>query len=464
MKDLTQGPIGRHLVEMSIPIAVGMLLQTLYFLVDLYFVSRLGDAAIAGVSAAGNVMMVVFALTQMLGVGTVALMSHAVGRKDQAEAIHIFNQSIVLAVMCAAVTVGGGYGLAGWYMGTLGADAATREAGVSFLHAFIPGLGLQFALVVMGSALRGTGIVKPTMVVQMVTVLLNTVLAPVMIAGWGTGLPLGVAGAGWASTISVAAGVAVLSVYYVKLESYVSFDGAQLAPDVRTWGRLLNIGIPSGGEFLFMGLYSAIIYWIIRDFGAAAQAGFGIGSRILQAVFLPAMAVAFAAAPIGGQNFGARLPQRVRETFNVSAIACCSIMLALAVIVHWQGASMVRFFTADEQVVAFASEFLSVISFNFVAAGLVFTCSSLFQALGNTWPSLISMATRVLTFAIPAVWLSARPGFQIVDAWHLSVVTVIIQACLSYVLARLQMRERLGPLSVVPRVEGVAQAVAQQVE
>src|SRR5437763_14306088 len=112
MKDLTQGPIGRHLVEMSIPIAIGMLLQTLYFLVDLWFVSRLGDAAIAGVSAGGNLMFVVFALTQMLGVGTVALMSHAVGRKDQAEAIHIFNQSVVLAVLCAIIVLVGGYAVA----------------------------------------------------------------------------------------------------------------------------------------------------------------------------------------------------------------------------------------------------------------------------------------------------------------------------------------------------------------
>ena len=142
MKDLTTGPIGRHVVQMSVPIAVGLILQTLYYLVDLYFVSRLGDATIAGVSAAGNVFFIVMALTQMLGVGTVALVSHAVGRKDQKEANHIFNQSVVLALICAVVTLVGGYGLADWYLGTVGADAATQAAGVSFLHAFIPGMGL----------------------------------------------------------------------------------------------------------------------------------------------------------------------------------------------------------------------------------------------------------------------------------------------------------------------------------
>ena len=444
MKDLTTGPIGRHVVQMSVPIAVGLILQTLYYLVDLYFVSRLGDATIAGVSAAGNVFFIVMALTQMLGVGTVALVSHAVGRKDQKEANHIFNQSVVLAILCAAVTLIGGYGLADWYLGTVGADAATQAAGVAFLHGFIPGMGLQFALVVMGSGLRGTGIVKPTMVVQMATILLNIVLAPIMIAGWGTGIPLGAAGAGWASTIAVAGGTVLLAVYFLKLEQYVGFDTREWKPDLRSWGRMLNIGIPSGGEFAFMSLYAAIVYWIIKDFGASAQAGFGIAGRVMQSIFLPAMAVAFAAAPIAGQNYGARLPARVKDTFKTSLIACVGIMLVLAFFVHWKGASMIAYFSNDPAAVAFGSQFLSIISWNFAAMGVVFTCSSLFQGLGNTWPSLFSMATRVVTFAVPAIWISSKPGFDVVDIWHLSVATVLFQACLSLTLLYFQFRSRLA--------------------
>src|SRR5207248_11016827 len=102
MKDLTQGSITRLLVAMAVPIAIGMLFQTLYFLVDLYFVARLGEAAIAGVSTAGTISFVILALTQMLGVGTVALVSHAVGRKDQAEANLVFNQSVLLSAIWAA--------------------------------------------------------------------------------------------------------------------------------------------------------------------------------------------------------------------------------------------------------------------------------------------------------------------------------------------------------------------------
>src|SRR6202789_1447791 len=276
MKDLTDGSIAKNILQMAVPIAAGMFFQTLYFLIDLFFVAGLGDSAIAGVGAAGNIMFIVFALTQVLGVGTVALISHAVGRKDQADATLVFNQSLALSATCAAATLLIGYGAGHSYMQALGAGPATVLAGTRYLYWFLPSLALQFALVVMGSALRGTGIVQPTMVVQVLTVILNAVLAPVLIAGWGTGFPLGVAGAGLASSLSVGVGVVLLAVYFHRLEKYVAFDSAGWRPHLATWGRLLRIGLPAGGEFALMFIYMAVIYSIIRRFGSDAHAGLRI--------------------------------------------------------------------------------------------------------------------------------------------------------------------------------------------
>jgi Na+-driven multidrug efflux pump len=188
-----------------------------------------------------------------------------------------------------------------------------------------------------------------------------------------------------------------------------------------------------------------VVYWTIRGFGAEAQAGFGIGGRVMQAVFLPAMAVAFAAAPVAGQNFGAGFHDRTRQTFATSAIIGTSLMLVLTVLIQLEAERMVGFFTKDAAVIAVAAGFLHIISFNFVASGVIFTCSSMFQALGNTIPSVISSATRILTFAIPAVWLSTRPGFQIRHIWLLSVSTVVVQLVVSLLLLRHQFRRRLDP-------------------
>jgi putative MATE family efflux protein len=445
MRDLTQGSIARPIVALAVPIFAGMLLQTLYYIVDLYFVSRIGNAAIAGVSAAGNITFLVFALTQMLGVGIVALISQAVGRKDASEANLVFNQSLVLSLLFSVLTLVCGYAGTTAYMGKLGADAQTVMMGTTYLHWFLPGLALQFALVAMGSALRGTGIVKPTMVVQGLTVLINIVLAPVLIAGWVSGHPLGVAGAGLASTIAIAFGVVLLAMYFFKLEKYVQLHPTMWAPRLKIWLRVFNIGLPAGGEFALMFGYMAIIFWIIRTFGSAAQAGFGVGSRVMQAIFLPAMAVAFATAPIVGQNFGARRIERVRATFRSSAFMTCGVMLLLTLICQLQSASLIRPFSTEAAVVAVGAQFLTIISWNFVASGIIFTCSSTFQGLGNTWPSLASSASRLITFVGPAIWLSGQPWFQIRHLWYMSVATVTLQALTSLFLIRREFKRRFKP-------------------
>jgi len=444
MHDLTQGPITRHIVKLAVPIAVGMLFQTLYFLIDLYFVSGIGDAAIAGVGAAGNLTFIVMALTQVLGVGTVTLIAQAVGRKDHDDAQLVFNQSLAIATVCALLTLAGGMVFTAPYMRTLGAGAATQAAGIEYLDWYLPGLALQFAIVAMGSALRGTGIAKPTMLVQMLTVIINAVLAPVLIAGWGTGHALGVAGAGLASTISIAVGVVLLALYFLKLEKFVAFVPRLWAPQLATWGRILRIGLPAGGEFALMFIYLGVIYMVIRDFGSTAQAGFGIGSRVMQAIFLPAMAIAFATSPVAGQNVGAQRFDRVRETFRSAALIGSVIMLVLTLICQVRPEWFVHPFSHDPAVIGVASEFLRYISWNFVASGLLFTCSGMFQALGNTVPSLVSSASRLVTFALPAIWLSRQPGFELHQVWILSMASVALQALFSLWLLRRQF-QRLQP-------------------
>jgi len=445
MQDLTEGSIPRHIASLAVPIAIGMVFQTLYYLVDLYFVARIGESEIAGLTSAGNVQFLVMALTQVLGVGTMALIAQASGRKNREDANLIFNQSLGLAAVCATATLVGGYGFARTYMNALGADERTIAAGIQYLYWFIPGLGLQFALVAMGSALRGTGIVKPTIFVQIFTVALNAALAPFMIGGWLTNRPLGVLGAGLSTSISIAVGVVMLLWYFVRLERFVKFDAGQIRPRAEAWKRILRVGLPPGGEFALMFVYMAIIYWAIQDFGAEAQAGFGVGSRVMQAIFLPAMAVAFATAPVAGQNVGAGLHDRVRQTFRTAVLVGGAIMLTLTLFCQVRPDLLVGAFTDDAAVIAVGGGFLRIISWNFVATGFIFTCSSLFQALGNTVPSLLASVTRLATFAIPAVLLSRLPGFELRHLWYLSVTTVALQAGVSWWFLRSEFRRKLRP-------------------
>jgi putative MATE family efflux protein len=440
MRDLTQGPITKTIIAMAAPVAAGMIFQTLYLLVDLYFVAALGDAAVAGVGAAGTLMFMVMAITQILGVSTVALMSQSVGRKDQSGANLVFNQSMMLSVGLGVLTLIVGLLSADAYMAQIAADMATREQGAIFLRWFIPGMALQFALMAMASALRATGIVKPGMLVQMITVVLNTILAPILIAGWGPGPALGVMGAGLASSISVTVGIVILLYYFIKQEKYVKFDKAQFKPDMAVWKRMLDIGLPAGGEMLLMFVYFAVIYLVIQDFGAAAQAGFSIGGRIMQSIFMPTMAIAFAIGPIVGQNFGAGRFDRVREACKMGILLNAAVMLVVTILVQINPQLLMRGFTDEATVLQVGGDFLSIISLNFVAQGVVFSCSGIFQGLGNTRPALLSSAIRLLIFIPVAFLMSHRAGFELHELWYVSMLSVVIQAVVSYLLVQREIR------------------------
>jgi putative MATE family efflux protein len=450
MQDLTTGSITRHLLKTTSYMLVTMAFQTLYFLVDLYWVGRLGKEAVAGVAIAGNLTFIVLAITQMLGVGITTLVSHATGQKDRDRALLVFNESLLLSALVGLLFFTIGMALRMPYVTALAADARTSELAADYLLWFIPAMSLQFAMVSMGAALRGTGNFKPGMVVQTATVILNIVLAPFLIFGWGTGRPLGVAGAAISSLVAIAVGAIWLSFYFVGRTAYLRFVRRDWRPDVALWRKILGIGLPAGAEFGLMAVYLFIVYAVTRRFGSAAQAGFGIGMRIIQAGFMPVVALGFAVAPVAGQNFGARHPQRVRDTFRAAAFMAAGAMLAWTCVCLLFSAPMVRLFSDDPQVVAVGAEYLHIVGWTFVASGVIFVGSSMFQAMGNTLPALIASFIRIVLVAIPLVVLSRLPGFALHWIWYLSVASITVQLAINLLLLRREFQLRLDISGAVP--------------
>jgi len=444
MQDLTSGSVTRHLVKTASFMLVTMIFQTLYFLIDLYWVGRLGTDSVAAVGIAGNLTFIVLAATQMLGVGTTTLVSHAVGRRDHDGACMMFNQSQVLSVLIGFAFFAIAMAFRVSYSKSMSADAQTAALAAEYLLWFIPAMGLQFALVAMGAALRGVGNFKPTMVVSTATVILNMVLAPFLIFGWVTGHAFGVAGAAISSLIAIVIGVIWMATYFLPRDSYLRFMVADWKPQLATWKRMITIGLPSGFEFVLMAAYIAIVYTIAKPFGAAAQAGFGIGGRIVQAGFMPVVALGFSVAPVAGQNFGARQRERVIDTFRHGAVMATAFMILFTIVCHIAPVAMVRVFSKDTAVIAVGEEYLRIISLNYVASGIIFVNASMFQAMGNTIPSLITSSVRIIVVAIPAIILSRMAGFDLTWVWWLSVASVFVQLGLSSLLLRREFARRLA--------------------
>jgi putative MATE family efflux protein len=450
MQDLTTGSVSKHLLTTASFMLVTMVFQTLYFLVDLYWVGELGKEAVAGVGVAGNLTFIVLAVSQMLGVGTTTLVSHAAGQKNAARALLVFNQSQVLSSLVGLLFLLVSMIFRTAYARALSADEATAVQAAAYLLYFLPAMGLQFGMVAMASALRGVGNFRPGMVVQTVTVIINMIVAPFLIFGW-FGLPqMGVAGAAVASLISVVIGVVWLSTYFLGSEGYLRFSREDLRPNLALWREMLKIGLPAGAEFAMMAAYMMLVSVLSRPFGAAAQAGFVIGMRVVQALFMPVVALGFSVAPVAGQNVGARLASRVKAVFKDASLMAAGWMGLMAVLCEIAPAALIRTFSSDPAVIAVGEEYLRVVAFTFVFSGLIFVCSSMFQAMGNTMPSLIASVTRIVVIAVPAIAFSRMSGFRLVWIWYLSAGAVVLQLAIVAFLLRREFRLRLDAMSATP--------------
>jgi putative MATE family efflux protein len=459
MQDLTTGSISRHLLTTASFMLVTMVFQTLYFLVDLYWVGSLGKEAVAGVGVAGNLTFIVLAVSQMLGVGTTTLVSHAAGQKNAERALLVFNQSQVLSSVVGLLFIAVSMTFRTAYAEALSADATTAALAGDYLLYFLPAMGLQFGMVAMASALRGVGNFRPGMVVQTVTVIINLVLAPVLMFGWGPGEPMGVAGAALASLIAVAIGVAWLATFFFGSESYLRFVRRDMRPQFPLWKAMLKIGLPAGAEFAMMAVYLMLVYVLARPFGAAAQAGFGIGMRVVQALFMPVVALGFSVAPVAGQNVGARLAGRVKAVFKDACLMAGGWMLLMAIVCTLFPAALIRLFSADPAVIAVGDEYLRIVAYTFVGSGVIFVCSSMFQAMGNTMPSLIASVTRIVVIAVPAIALSMQPTFQLVWIWYLSAGAVVLQLAIVLLYLRREFRVRLDAMAPPVVATPVAESV-----
>ena len=446
-QDLTQGSISKQLIGMAAFIGLGLLFQTLYFLIDLYFVGSIGADALAGVGLAGVFFFLAMAAAQLVSVGSLSLIARAIGARDIGQVDGVYRQSMLLSGGLFVLTLALGYGLGGTAIDALAADAATAAQGKAYLHGFLPALALMFPTGAMGAALRAAGVVRPTMLIQTGTVLLNAVLAPILIAGWGSGLPLGVFGAGLASSVAAMVGFLGSVWLFGRVQTLIADPLRLDRPSPVILARIVGIGLPSAVEFLLMFVTMGVVYSVIRNYGSEAEAGFGVGSRVMQAIFLPAMAISFAVAPVAGQNFGAGLPDRVRRTVRDAALMSSALMAILTVLCLWESRVLVAPFAPDPAVAQAAATYLGIVSLNFVATGLIFTASGTFQALGDTRPALVGGVLRLIVFGSAAFWISAQPWARLEHLWWASAASALLHAVVALLFLRDQLKRKLTGLA-----------------
>ncbi len=313
-KDFTQIPISKAIILLSIPMVLEMVMESIFALVDIYFVSRLGAREVAVVGITESLMTLVYAIGMGLSVGTTALVSRRIGQKNPRAAAQAAVQAIIASMAVSLVFSFIGILYAKDLLRLMGAEPETIEMGFHYPMIMLGGNAVIMLLFVINAVFRSSGDAAISMRVLWIANLLNILLDPLLIFGLGPFPELGVKGAALATNIG--RGVAVL--YQLYLLTKGNFRVRVLLQDIRlqlkTIAKVLTLSLGAIGQNLISHSSWVFLVWVITSLGEEAIAGYTIAIRIIIFILLPAWGMANAAATLVGQNLGAGFPERAERS------------------------------------------------------------------------------------------------------------------------------------------------------
>lgn len=443
--NLTTGTIARQLLKLSSPILFGMLMFTLYLLTDLYFVGRLGPDAVAALSISGNVFFVHLGLSFIIGTGAMALIAQAYGAKKFDRAKQVFKQSLILSLITGSIAAVTGLLIAHPYISFFGGKGMALKWGVEYFQIYSVSLLFLLLMHVFSSCYRGMGDTKTSMLIILQSLVLNIILDPVFIFGL-MGFPaLGVKGAALASLISQSYGVMIYIYLVFVKKQHIHLKGPWTL-NVSVIKKSLAIGLPSGFAYFLMTANLLITYRVVSPYGTGALASLGIGFRIVQAIYLPSVAISDAMAAMVGQNFGANKQSRVISTFWTGWCISSILMLTGTIICWMFPTSLIQFFSQDPQVIHYGVIYLKIISLANVAVGTILTVSAVFQGIGKTYPTLVCALTDNLLFAIAVFTLPVFFNWGVSSVWWIKLFTAVMEMVLCSVWLKYYFN-KMPPLS-----------------
>src|SRR5690348_16939237 len=406
-RDFTEGPIGRAIFILAVPMVLEMVMESVFVVVDVFVVAHLGADAVATVGLTESFMTILYALAVGLSIGTGAMVARRIGEKDADGAAHTGAQVLLLGLAVSVLL-----GVLGWWLAPTLLRAMGGSSGVLANVAFTRVmLGFNASVVMLylaNAVLRSAGDAAIAMRVLWLANAINIMLGPALVFGWGPFPKLGIVGAAIATSIGRSTGALFALSRLVRPGSRVRIVRRHFRFDPALIARVVKLS--SAATFqVFIGMASWIgLTRIIASFGSDAIAGYTIGIRVVAFALLPAFGLSNAAATMVGQSLGARQPDRAEASvwkaarYNVAFLG--SIGLLFVLFAH----PIVGVFTPDPEVVRYGVAALRTIAYGFLfyAFGMVFTQS--FNGAGDTaTPTWINLFVFWL-FEIPLAWLLAE--------------------------------------------------------
>ncbi len=404
-RDTTQGPILGALVALAVPIVATNIFQTLYQLIDTFWVGRLGAGAVAAVSLSFPILFFMVSAGGGMAVAGGILVAQNFGARDEEAVDHAAGQTLIVVATVSGVLSVAGFILSAPLLSLFGPETEVAEMAIGYLKISFLGLVAVFVYFVFQSLLRSVGDVNTPMIVVSGTVVLNFFLDPLLILGYGPVPALGVVGAAWA-TIGAQGLAGVIGMGILFSGRYgVRLRLRHLRPDRAVVSKILHLEIPSSIEQSTRALGIAVMMLLVAGFGTTVIASYGIGTRILSFIIIPAMGLAVATTTVVGQNVGAWQNDRANSAARMGMTAGFLALSAAGVLLFLFAAPVIRAFVPDEpEVVQIGARFIRIMALAFGFFGVQMVMSGALAGAGNTIAAmgLSIMAFWVLRF--PIAW------------------------------------------------------------
>lgn len=402
-RDFTEGSIGIAILLLSVPMIIEMFAESLFAIVDIFYVAKLGADAVAAVAITESMMYLVFSVAIGISIGATASVARRIGEKDEEGAARAATHSIYLGILASVIMGIIGAIFAPDFLRLLGANDEVVSIGTDFTRIMLGGNAVVMFLFLLNAIFRGAGDAAIAMRVLWISNALNIVLCPIFIFvfGWG------VTGAAIGTTIGRGAGVAFAAYALFYRERRFLILGEHWTLNYSRLWKLVKIAAPATLQFTIQTASFLGLIRVISGFGSDAVAGYSIGWRIVIFGILPSVGIANAAATLVGQNLGAGEPDRAEKavwtTVFYNAIIQTSVGLLFVIFAH----PIVGIFTVDPNVAQYAVDCLTIVSYGFFFYGVGMVVETAFNGAGDTWtPTYLNFFVFWL-FEIPLAYLLA---------------------------------------------------------
>lgn len=434
-QDYTAGSIRRAVFLLAIPMIMEMVMESVFAVVDIFFVGKLGNEAVATVGLTESVLSLVYSVAIGLSMAGTALVARRVGEKNLDEAAHAGMQTIVFAVGLSVVIAIVGVTFAEGILHLMGANAKMIAENIAYTRIMFGGNIVIMLLFLINGIFRGAGDASIAMRSLWIANICNIVLCPLLIYGWGPVPALGLKGAALATTFGRGMGVTYQMYRLFVKKGLLHFYASHIRPHKELLTQIVKIGSTGTIQFLVSSASWIFLARLMAGFHEAAMAGYQVSIRLLIFFLLPAWGMSNAAATLVGQNLGAGKPERAEKSVWTTGLYTTIFMASVSLFFYLFGTPVVNFMNSDPQARHYAIQSLRIVSLGYVFFGVELVAMNAFNGAGDTrTPTIVNLLAFWL-FQIPLAWCLSKYYIHEPRAiFYAILMSQLVAATLSYFL------------------------------